>query len=230
MSPLAVGMDVLLAALLAAALFVGARLNGRLAALKESQDGFARAVGELNAAAARADSALKALRAASEETHDALLDRIETARSLIGRLEQAGAAAERTKRRAEAGGAGRLPSQEEAVGRGAGEDLLEPAPRPRAPRAAPPPPRVSAAALPSGGAGRDLPTGEPTARPPLRRTLSELLAARGRAGSEPLPARAAPPPSSPPPPPRRRPLQDEDLFVDLDEGAADRSERRGART
>jgi hypothetical protein len=60
---------------------------------------------------------------------------------------------------------------------------------------------------------RDAPSRD-VERPPLRRTLSELLAARGRAPPEPA-ARPIPPA------PRRRPAQDEDLFVDLDGDADD---------
>jgi hypothetical protein len=89
MSPIAAGLDLLLVALLLSALYLGLRLNGRLKSLREGHAGFVRAVAELDSAAARAESGLKALRAASEETHDALLHRIETARGLIARLDTA---------------------------------------------------------------------------------------------------------------------------------------------
>lgn len=101
MDPITIGMDVLLAVLLLAALTVGMRLNGRLKALRESHQGFAKAVAELDAAAQKADRALKALHNASEEAHDALLTRIETARSLTLKLENASHAAEKAARRAE---------------------------------------------------------------------------------------------------------------------------------
>jgi hypothetical protein len=90
MNPITLGMDGLLAGLLLIAVLVGLRLNGRLKALRESHAGFAKAVSELDAAAAKADSALKSLHLASDQTHDDLLARIETARSLILRLEKAG--------------------------------------------------------------------------------------------------------------------------------------------
>ena len=93
MSLISAGMDVLLVTLLLTALFVGLKLNKRLKALRDGQASFVRAVGELDTAAARAESALASLRAASEDTHDALLTRIETTRGLILRLENAGAAA-----------------------------------------------------------------------------------------------------------------------------------------
>ncbi|HTK35682.1 MAG TPA: DUF6468 domain-containing protein [Caulobacteraceae bacterium] len=87
MSPIAIGLDVLLVGLLLTALFVGLKLNRNLKAMREGQQGFIKAVGELDAAAARAESGLRALRAATEDTHDELLTRIETARGLINRLD-----------------------------------------------------------------------------------------------------------------------------------------------
>src|SRR5262245_74028 len=93
MSPISIGMDVLLITLLIAAMAVGLRLSRQLKALRQGQGDFVRAVRELDGAAARAEAALTALRAASEDTHDALLTRIETARGLIARLDDAGGAA-----------------------------------------------------------------------------------------------------------------------------------------
>jgi hypothetical protein len=101
MNPITIGMDVLLAGLLLAALFMGARLNGRLKALKESHQGFAAAVQTLDAAATKADAALKALHAASEDAHDSLLARIDTARALALKLEKASETADRAAVRAE---------------------------------------------------------------------------------------------------------------------------------
>jgi hypothetical protein len=118
-NPVTIGLDVLLAILLFAALGMGARLNGRLKALRESHQSFAKAVGDLDAAALRADRALKGLHAASEEAHDSLLARIETARGLILKLEKAGEAAEKAAARAD-----------DALSRAA----LTPPPAPAAPR------------------------------------------------------------------------------------------------
>lgn len=87
MSPVAVAMDLLLAVLLAVAVLVGLRLNRRLKTLRDGQAGFAAAVMELNQAAARAEAGLEALRHASEEAHDQLLARIDTARTLAQKLE-----------------------------------------------------------------------------------------------------------------------------------------------
>jgi hypothetical protein len=94
-SPIAIGLDALLALLLLLALGLGVQLNTRLKALRQSQASFAASVQELNQAAAKAEAGLAALRAASETAHDDLLARIETARALVGRLERASADAER---------------------------------------------------------------------------------------------------------------------------------------
>jgi hypothetical protein len=96
MSPIALGLDLLLAVLLGAALVVGLRLNSRLKLLRQSQTEFGDSVAALNAAAARAETGLAELRAASEEVHDSLLARIETARGLIDRLDGAIAEAGRS--------------------------------------------------------------------------------------------------------------------------------------
>ncbi len=95
MSPVAVAMDLLLAVLLVAAVMVGLRLNKRLKALRDGQAGFTAAVMELNQAAARAESGLAALRQASEEAHDQLLTRIDTARILAQKLEASAQRAEK---------------------------------------------------------------------------------------------------------------------------------------
>lgn len=95
MSPIALGLDLLLAGLLTAALMLGAKLNVKLKALRESHAGFAKAVGELDVAGRRAEAALASIRVASEETHDDLLKRIETARSLSTKLERATIEAQR---------------------------------------------------------------------------------------------------------------------------------------
>ena len=89
MNPVPLAMDGLLAVLLLVAVAVGLRLNGKLKLLREGQGQFVRAVGDLDAAAARAEAGLSALRGATEETHDALLTRIETARGLLPRLDRA---------------------------------------------------------------------------------------------------------------------------------------------
>jgi hypothetical protein len=88
MSLISLAMNLLLAGLLLAALMMGWRLNRRLKALRDSHEGFATAVGELNTAAARAEQGLADLRAATDEAVDMLADRIEKGRTLAMKLER----------------------------------------------------------------------------------------------------------------------------------------------
>lgn len=88
MSLIAIGMNVLLAGLLMAAMVVGIRLNRRLKALRDSHEGFELAVRELNLAAGRAEQGLADLRAATDEATDMLSDRIEKGRALATKLER----------------------------------------------------------------------------------------------------------------------------------------------
>ena len=88
MSIIAIGLNLLLAGLLAAALAMGWRLNVRLKALRDSHEGFAKAVAELDAAAARAEQGLADLRAATDEATDTLADRIAKARELSAKLDR----------------------------------------------------------------------------------------------------------------------------------------------
>ncbi|MFC3070760.1 DUF6468 domain-containing protein [Phenylobacterium soli] len=102
MSLISVSMNLLLAGLLTAALVLGLRLNKRLKALRDSHEGFAVAVRELNAAAERAEQGLADLRAATDEAVDILADRIEKGRALAGKLERLTAEAPRETREAPA--------------------------------------------------------------------------------------------------------------------------------
>jgi len=88
MSIIGLAMNLLLAGLLLAALAMGWRLNRRLKALRDSHEGFAVAVADLNTAAARAEQGLADLRAATDEAVDILGDRIEKGRTLAARLER----------------------------------------------------------------------------------------------------------------------------------------------
>lgn len=88
MSLIGVALNLLLVVLLGAALTMGWRLNRRLKALRESHDGFAVAVRELNEAAVRAERGLAELRAATDETADFLADRVEKGRALAVKLEK----------------------------------------------------------------------------------------------------------------------------------------------
>jgi Domain of unknown function (DUF6468) len=88
MSPIAMIMNGLLGVLLVGALFVGWRLEGRLKALRASHLSFARAVEDLDRAAARAEQGLADLRAATDEAAEGLSGRIERAKGLTARLER----------------------------------------------------------------------------------------------------------------------------------------------
>ena len=86
MSIIGIGLNLLLACLLFAALGMGWRLNQRLKALRDSHEGFAVAVSELNTAAARAEQGLADLRAATDDAVDLLADRIDKGRTIAARL------------------------------------------------------------------------------------------------------------------------------------------------
>ena len=88
MSFVGIALNLLLAALLTAALAMGWRLNRRLVILRESHEGFAKAVAELDLAAQRAEQGLADLRAATDEATELLADRIEKARALTHKLER----------------------------------------------------------------------------------------------------------------------------------------------
>lgn len=109
MSFIAIGMNLLLAGLLVAAMVVGIRLNRRLKALRDSHEGFEAAVRELNVAAARAEQGLADLRAATDEATDMLTDRIEKGRALAAKLEKLVSSAPEVPRAALASDRGQRP-------------------------------------------------------------------------------------------------------------------------
>jgi hypothetical protein len=88
MSLIAIGLNILLAILLGAALLMGWRLNKRLKTLRDSHEGFGAAVRDLNAAAVRAEQGLAELRAASDEAAEVLADRIRKGRDLAAQLDR----------------------------------------------------------------------------------------------------------------------------------------------
>ncbi len=187
MNPITIGLDVLLALLLLAALGMGARLNGRLKALRASYQGFAKAVGDLDAAAGKADRALKGLHVATEEAHDSLLARIETARALVLKLEAASDTAQKAALHAEDAAARAPMAAPSAPGgqpRRSLTELLAAHARPSALNPAPIGPRVGAEPKILYG-GREV------------RPEREALAPAAAAAS-----------------PRRRPMADEDLFAE----------------
>jgi hypothetical protein len=85
---MAVTLELILAMLLAAALFVGVKLEKRLKTLREDQAGFAKAVAELNGAVFRAEAGLAELKAATQDAQTTLLDRIQDAKGAAARLQQ----------------------------------------------------------------------------------------------------------------------------------------------
>lgn len=88
MSDIGLIMNALLGLLLIGALVVGWRLEGRLKALRASHASFAKAVEDLDRAAARAEQGLADLRAATDEAAETLAGRIERAGALAQRLEK----------------------------------------------------------------------------------------------------------------------------------------------
>lgn len=79
-------LDAVLMVLLIGAVTFGVRLERKLSALRAGQAEFAKAVGELNAAAGKAENALMALKSAGQDT-DLLHDRIVKARQVKSELE-----------------------------------------------------------------------------------------------------------------------------------------------
>jgi hypothetical protein len=88
MTLIALGMNVLLALLLVAALGFGIRLDRKLKGVRDGQLAFTGAVAELNAATARAQAGLADLRAATDEATDNLGGRLARAREAADRLEK----------------------------------------------------------------------------------------------------------------------------------------------
>lgn len=88
MSLVALAMNGFLAVLLIAALAFGWRLERRLKALRDSHEGFAKAVADLDQAAARAEQGLADLRAATDEAAETLAVRIERAQALAAQLDE----------------------------------------------------------------------------------------------------------------------------------------------
>jgi hypothetical protein len=88
MSDIGLILNGFLGVLLIGALAVGWRLEGRLKALRASHLNFAKAVEDLDRAAARAEQGLADLRAATDEAAETLAGRIERAGALSAKLER----------------------------------------------------------------------------------------------------------------------------------------------
>lgn len=88
MTLVALGMNLLLAVLLLAALAFGVRLDRKLKGVRDGQMAFTKAVADLDSAALRAQAGLAELRAATDEATDHLGGRIARAREAAERLER----------------------------------------------------------------------------------------------------------------------------------------------
>lgn len=86
MSPIAFGIEIVLAVMLAACLFFFWRLDRKLAALRTGQDGIRAAAAELLQASQQAENAVRNLRATAQEAGRDLQSRINDARATADRL------------------------------------------------------------------------------------------------------------------------------------------------
>ena len=87
MSLVSIALDSILFLLLIFALWYGMRLERRLKELRNAYSGFATAVVDLDASAAKAQKALNDMRQTSESTQDLIHERVLTARELTAKLE-----------------------------------------------------------------------------------------------------------------------------------------------
>ena len=88
MNAIAFCLDLVLASLLLAALYVGLRLDRKLKALKDSHAGFAGAVAELDAAIVKAQDGLATLKSTANQVETAISDRVQDAKGMTARLDQ----------------------------------------------------------------------------------------------------------------------------------------------
>ncbi|WP_395644587.1 DUF6468 domain-containing protein [Terricaulis sp.] len=104
MSPITLTFEAVLAIMLAACLYYFWRLDRRLAALRNGQDGVRAAAAELVEATAQAEAAVRSLRLTAQEAGRDLQARINDARATADRL---GLGAGRMRSSADLAGAGR---------------------------------------------------------------------------------------------------------------------------
>jgi F0F1-type ATP synthase membrane subunit b/b' len=86
MSPITLAIEIVLALMLAACLYYFWRLDKKLAALRNGQDGVLRAAAELTQATQQAEQAVRSLRATAQEAGRDLQARINDARATAERL------------------------------------------------------------------------------------------------------------------------------------------------
>jgi len=92
---ISIGLNLILGMLLTCALILGVRLEKRLRGLRQSHTDFAKAVNELDGAAARTETSLRDLRVGTENAKTEIASRIDQARIACQRLEKLTADAER---------------------------------------------------------------------------------------------------------------------------------------
>ena len=100
MSPITLVIEVVLAVMLAVCLFYFWRLDQKLTALRNGQDGALRAAAELGQATAQAEAAVRAMRSTAQDVGRDLPARIVDARATADRL---GLGAGRMRSSADAG-------------------------------------------------------------------------------------------------------------------------------
>jgi hypothetical protein len=86
MSPIALMLEIVLAVMLGACLFYFWRLDRKLTALRNGQDGVRAAATELMQATAQAEAAVRALRLTAQDSARDLQSRINDARATADRL------------------------------------------------------------------------------------------------------------------------------------------------
>ncbi|HRE45570.1 MAG TPA: DUF6468 domain-containing protein [Terricaulis sp.] len=86
MSPIALTIEIVLALMLAACLFYFWRLDRKLSALRNGQDGVRAAAAELAQATAQAEAAVRNMRLTAQEAGRDLQQRINDARATADRL------------------------------------------------------------------------------------------------------------------------------------------------
>jgi cell division protein FtsB len=86
MSPITLTLEIVLAVMLAACLFTFWRLDQKLSALRNGQDGVRAAAAELAQATAAAEAAVRAMRLTAQESGRDLQQRINDARATADRL------------------------------------------------------------------------------------------------------------------------------------------------
>jgi hypothetical protein len=86
MSPISILLEIMLASLLAACLFYCWRLDRKLSALRNGQDGIRAAAQELNESVRRAEVAVRALKTTAGEAGRDLQARIDMAQQVSDRL------------------------------------------------------------------------------------------------------------------------------------------------